>query len=135
MRNVNCRCAMNSDSAPLNLPEANEGNFEAEVLRSRQPTLVAFGASWSKPCQILKSVLGQVAAECAGKIRLVAVNVDNNPDLGLWYGIESVPTLVCFVEGKARARIVGTASAEAILSRLEPFCAGAGKPASDQQPQ
>jgi thioredoxin-like negative regulator of GroEL len=80
--------------------------------------LVAFGAGWSKPCQILKSVLEELAARCAGKVRVLRVNVDDNPDLGLWYGIESIPTLLCFVGGKVRVRVVGTVSAEAVLARL-----------------
>jgi thioredoxin 1 len=103
---------------PAGVPEVNEGNFETEVLRSETPALVAFGAGWSKPCQVLKSVLEELATRCAGTVRVLRVNVDDNPDLGLWYGIESIPTLLCFVEGKVRLRIVGTVSPDAVLVRL-----------------
>lgn len=116
---------MDSESGHDRYTEVGESNFEAEVLRSAQPVLVAFGATWSKPCQIIRSVLNGVDEKCAGKIRVLLVNVDDYPDLGLLYGIESIPTLLCFVGGKVRARIVGTASKEAILSKLEPFGAGA----------
>ena len=109
-------------------PEVNEGNFEIEVLRSPQPTLVAFSAPWSKPCQIVQCVLGEIEAQGQGKIRVLRVNVDNNPDLGLWYGIESVPTLLWFVGGKVCARIIGTATKEAILAKLASL--GAGAPAA-----
>lgn len=105
-------------------PEVGEANFEAEVLHSTQPALVAFGAGWSKPCQIIRSVLIELEEKCAGKVRILRVNVDDYPDLGMLYGIESIPTLLYFVEGRVRARIVGTASKEAILSKLQPFGIG-----------
>lgn len=101
----------------------DDSNFEAEVLQSARPVLVAFWAPWSRPCQILRSVVEEVAAACAGWIKVVQVDADDHPDLGLWYGIQSIPTLVCFVNGKERVRIVGTASKEAILLKLKPFVA------------
>ena len=114
-----------SNHEPIGVAEVNEGNFESQVLRSQEPVLVAFGAGWSKPCQILKTVLEELATRCAGKVRVLRVNVDDNPDLGLWYGIESIPTLLCFVEGKVRVRIVGTVSPDAVLSKLGTLGAGA----------
>lgn len=114
---------MNMEHEQPWVTEVTEGNFENEVLKATQPTLVAFGASWSKPCQLLKTVLNDVAGECTGTFRVLRVNVDDNPDLGLWYGIESIPTLLCFVQGKVRGRIVGTVSKEAILTRLHTLSA------------
>lgn len=102
-------------------PEINEENFESEVLHSRLPALVAFGAHWSKPCQLLEPVLSDVEAGCIGKARVMRVNVDDNPDLGAQYEIESIPTLLCFAEGKVRGRMVGFASKQAILSKLDTF--------------
>ena len=74
--------------------EVGEGNFQAEVLKSKQPVLVEFWAPWSRPCQILESVLS------------------------LWYEVQSIPTLLYFVDGNIRAKVVGTASKEAILTKL-----------------
>ena len=98
--------------------EIGEANFESEVLRWKQPVLVAFSAAWSRPCQILDSVLEKVAAACAGRMKVARINADNHPDLGLIWKIQSIPTLLCFADGSLRARIVGTASKEAILSKL-----------------
>jgi len=98
--------------------EIGEANFESEVLRWKQPVLVAFSAAWSRPCRILDSVLEEVAAGCAGREKVVRINADNNPDLSLVWRIQSIPTLLYFVEGNLRARLVGTASKEAILSKL-----------------
>ena len=108
---------MNTDKAQI--VEIGETNFESEVLRSKQPVLVAFLAPWSRPCQTVKSVLDEVATACLGMVKVVKVNVDNNPDLGLWYEIQSIPTLLYFAGGSLRTKVVGTASKEAILSQLQ----------------
>jgi len=100
------------------ISEIGEANFESEVLRWKQPVLVAFSAAWSSPCRILDSVLEEAAAECAGHVKIVRINADNHPDLSLVWKIQSIPTLLYFVDGNLRARIVGTASKEAILSKL-----------------
>jgi thioredoxin 1 len=98
--------------------ELAESDFQTGVLQSDVPVLVAFGTAWSKPCKILIDTLQAVAEKCAGMARVCKVDVDENPDLGLWYGISSVPTLIWFAGGKPQTRIVGTATAAAILSRL-----------------
>ena len=109
---------MNTGQNKIPIIEIDEGNFESEVLSWKQPVLVAFSAAWSRPCQILDSVLEEVAAACDGRGKVVKINADNNPDLSLIWKIQSMPTLLYFVDGKLRGRIVGTASKEAILSKL-----------------
>ncbi len=101
--------------------DVGEANFQAEVLDCPRPVIVEFWAAWSRPCQILEPVLGQIAAICGTKIKLVRVNADDNPDLSLAWEVQSIPTLLCFCQGTLRARVVGTASREAILAKLEPF--------------
>ena len=95
--------------------------FKAEVLESTQPVLVEFWAPWSRPCQVFDSVLQELASACAGKVKVAKVNADDSLDLSLWYEIQSVPTLLYFVQGKPCVRIVGTATKEAILAKLQPF--------------
>ena len=107
----------NPDNRPIVV--IDEANFESEVLRWNQPVLVAFSAGWSRPCQVLGSVLEEVAVRCAGRVKVVKINADNNPDLSLVWRIQSIPTLLYFADGSLRARIVGTASKEAILSKLQ----------------
>lgn len=103
---------------PVIVPAAN---FKTEVLEAKQPVLVEFWAPWSRPCQIFEAVLQEVAGALAGKVKAVKVDADDSLDLSLWYDIQSVPTLLCFVEGNPCLRIVGTASKEAILAKLNPF--------------
>ena len=99
--------------------EITEETFEENVLNSAQPVLVEFLAPWSRPCQDLDSVVSEIAATLVGKTKVVRINADDSLGLSLWYDIHSVPTLLCFIAGKLRLRIVGTASKEAILSKLK----------------
>ena len=96
-------------------------DFKTEVLESKQPVLVGFWSPWSQPCQVFDPVLKDVARDLAGKVKVVKVNADDNIELSLCFDIQSVPTLLCFVNGKPWLRIVGTASKEAILAKLKPF--------------
>jgi thioredoxin 1 len=121
MDDWNCSVAKSMNADKAQIVEIDEKNFESEVLRSKQPVMVAFLTLWSRPCHIIGSVLDEVATACAGRVKVVKVNADDNLDLGVWYEIQSIPTLLCFVNGKVSVRIVGTASKEAILSKLMPF--------------
>jgi len=104
-----------------NYLEIDGANFDSAVLKSELPVLVAFATQWSRPCQILESVLDEIAASYSEKLKVVRINADENPDLALWYGIHAVPTLLYFVAGNVRCKTVGTATKAAILSKLEPF--------------
>ena len=95
--------------------------FRSEVLESKQPVLVEFWTPWSRPCQIFDSVLQELARDWVGKIKIVKINADDSLDLSLSYEIQSIPTLIYFIEGKPCVRIVGTATKEAILEKLKPF--------------
>jgi len=106
-----------NDALPLIAAE----DFKAEVWESNQPVLVEFWAPWSRPCQVFDSVLRELASACAGKVKVVKVNADDSLDLSLWYDIQSVPTLLYFVRGNPCLRIVGTATKEAILAKLNPL--------------
>src|SRR5271165_5016359 len=99
--------------------EINEPEFATEVLRCAQPVLVGFLAGWSKPSRLLEPVLDEVAETCNGNAKIFKVNVDDNPDLGTIYAIQSVPTLIYFFNGTVRAKIVGMVSAKTILAKLQ----------------
>ena len=104
--------------------EINEPEFETEVLRCAQPVVVGFLAGWSKPSHLVETVLDEVAAACNGNARILKVNVDDNPDLGTIYAIQSVPTLIYFFNGAVRAKIVGMVSPKAILAKLNSLTPG-----------
>ncbi len=115
MQDENMNAAENS-SNPIQIDEVN---FDSEVLESKQPVLVAFLTLWSRPCAIIAPVLDVIASENASKLKIVRVNADTNPDLSLWYDVQLIPTLLYFVDGNVRARVVGTATKEAVLAKLE----------------
>lgn len=98
--------------------ETNESKFAAEVLHMTMPALVGFLAPWSKPCRLIWSVLDEVGDVCEGKVKVFTVNVDDNPDLGTRYAIQSVPTLIFFVNGAVRLKIVGMVSSKAVIAKL-----------------
>ena len=104
--------------------EINEPEFEAQVLGSREPVLVGFLTGWSKPCQLIAPVLDEVAQAGNGTAKVFKVNVDDNPDLGTVYSIQSVPTLIYFYKGAIRAKIVGMVSPKAILAKLNSLTSG-----------
>ena len=105
-------------SVPVVVPGAN---FKAEVLESKHPVLVEFWAPWSRPCQVMDSVLHELASAWAGNLKVVKINADDSLDLSLLYEIHSVPTLIYFVRGNPCLRMIGTASKEAILAKIQPF--------------
>ena len=104
--------------------EISESEFETEVLRCTQPVLVGFLTGWSKPCQLVEPVLDEVAQACNGNANIFKVNVDDNPDLGTIYGVQSIPMLIFFINGMVRAKIVGMASPKAILAKLNALTPG-----------
>ena len=99
--------------------EINEANFNDEVLRSNQPVLVDFWAEWCGPCKMLAAVLGEIALEQSGRVKVAKANVDTNLGLAARFGIQSIPTLLYFAGGEVRDQTVGVIGKQAILSRLE----------------
>lgn len=109
---------MNTIQRNLSLRSVGEADFDSQVLRSPKAFLVAFWAPWSKPCHVVDPVLLEVARACAGKVEVVKVNADDNPNLSLWFGVQHIPTLLYFEEGQMRGQLVGTVSKDAILNLL-----------------
>src|SRR6266404_8656506 len=100
--------------------EINEANFETEVLKSSQPVLVEFATGWSLPSMMMNGAMDEIAAEFVDRLKVARVKLDHSPNLGLWYGIRCLPTILCFIDGEERIGIFGPTSKEAILSQLKP---------------
>jgi thioredoxin len=101
--------------------EITDANFEIEVLKSGQPVLVEFATGWSLPSMMLDGALDEIAAEFVDCLKVGRVKLDRSPNLGLWYGIRCLPTILYFSDGEVSIGIFGTTSKEAILSQLKPI--------------
>ena len=99
--------------------DINESNFESEVLKSSQPVLVEFATGWSLPSMMMDGALEEIADEF-DLLKVARVHLDRSPNLGLWYGIRCLPTILYFSEGEVRIGIFGATNKNAILSQLKP---------------
>jgi thioredoxin 1 len=99
--------------------DITEANFEMEVLKSEQPVLVEFATGWAFPSMMLNGFLEEIASE-SECLKIARVKLDDSPNLGLWYGIRCIPTVLCFVDGEERIGFFGRTSKEAILTQLRP---------------
>jgi len=100
--------------------DINEANFETEVLKSSQPVLVEFSTGWSLPSMMTNGAMDEIASELTDFVKVARVQLDRSPNLGLWYGIRCLPTILYFSDGEVRIGIFGTTNKEAILSQLKP---------------
>jgi len=103
------------------LPTTSDATFAGDVLTSPTPVLVEFTATWCPPCRMIAPVLAQIAAEQAGRLRVVAIDVDENPLTTRTYGVMGMPTLALFIGGEVVTTIVGARPQVMIMKALEPY--------------
>ena len=99
--------------------EVTDSTFAQEVLQSNQPVLVDFWAVWCGPCRAVAPIVEELAGDYEGKLKVMKLDVDNNPQTAVAYGVQSIPTLLVFKGGQEVDRIVGVQPKAAIAARLE----------------
>ena len=98
----------------------SDTSFEQEVLQSATPVLVDFWAEWCGPCRALGPTIDELARENAGKLKIVKLNVDENPSVSTRFSIRSIPTLLLFKDGQMVEQLIGLRSKKEILSTISP---------------
>ena len=98
-----------------------DGNFEQEVVKADSPVLVDFWAEWCGPCRALGPKIEEIAQEMGEKIRVMKLNIDENPDAPARFGVRGIPTMILFKNGEAVDQIVGNQSKADIQAMIEKY--------------
>ena len=85
----------------------SDDNFESEVLKSDKPVLIDFWATWCGPCRTIAPIVEEIASEYNGKVKVGKLDVDNNQQTAIKYGVRSIPTLLVFKNGEVKETIIG----------------------------
>jgi thioredoxin 1 len=93
----------------MTVNKVSDANFDAEVLKATGPVVVDFWAEWCGPCRMIAPALEEIAGALGEKVKIVKLNVDENPATASKYGIMSIPTLMIFKNGELASRQVGAA--------------------------
>jgi thioredoxin len=95
-----------------------DDNFESEVIKSETPVLIDFWATWCGPCRMIAPIVEELAEEYNGKIKIGKLDVDENQNVSIKYGVRSIPTLLIFKDGKVEDTIIGAVPKAHIVQKL-----------------
>ena len=105
-----------------NITNTTDANFDSDVLQSNIPVLVDFLAEWCNPCRMVAPILEQIAEDFKGKIKIVKMDVDKNPNTPSQYGVRGIPNLILFKDGEVIASKVGALSKSQLTTFLNEYC-------------
>ena len=102
-----------------------ESDFQTEVLNAADPVLVDFTAVWCQPCRMVDPIVTQLAQAWEGKVKVVKLDADQNPNVMTRYGVLGIPTLMLFKGGQIKERLTGYQPKDKLVSKLNPHIAAA----------
>ena len=97
--------------------QVSDSTFDSEVLGSKEPVLVDFWAEWCGPCRAIAPVLEELSGELEGKVKIAKLNVDENPNTTIKYGVRSIPTMILYKGGEPVDMKIGAGSPKAALAK------------------
>ncbi len=97
-----------------------EADFQNEVLNEEKPVLVDFTAGWCQPCKMVDPIVKKLAEEWEGKVKVVKLDADQNPNIMMKYGVLGIPTLMLFRGGQVKERVTGYQPKEKLVNKLNP---------------
>jgi thioredoxin 1 len=103
--------------------DTTDQEFDEQVLGSAMPVLVDFWADWCVPCHMVSPIVEEIGREKGQSLRVMKLNVDENPSTAQRYGVMGIPTLILFKDGEEKARVVGAKGKDAILKEIGPHIA------------
>jgi thioredoxin 1 len=100
-----------------------EADFQTEVLNAEQPVLVDFTAAWCQPCKMVDPIVKQLAQDWDGKVKVLKLDADQNPNIVTKYGVMGIPTLMLFSAGAVKERLTGYQPKDKLLAKFSPHLA------------
>lgn len=102
-----------------NILHLTDASFDKEIVNSKSPALVDFWTSWCYPCKMIAPILGEIANDYSGKIKVAKLDVDENMSTATRFNVMNIPTLILFKDGKEKARLIGVTPKEEITRKID----------------
>jgi len=120
VRRLRYNASITLEATMAEMIKVDEGTFQNEVLDANEPVLVDFSAVWCQPCKMLDPVVKQLAGEWEGKVKVVKIDADENPNLVMKFGVMGIPTLLFMKGGEVKERVTGFMPKEKLVAKFSP---------------
>ena len=101
------------------IQQVSDSSFDGDVLKADVPVLIDFWAPWCGPCRAIAPIVEELAGEYDGKLKIVKMNVDDNPQTPAQYGVRGIPNLILFKDGEVKQQIVGAVPKAHLVKAIE----------------